>query len=276
MSKLNKKSDLFKRTITGVVLTAIVLMGIFYLPLSYFIGIMTVLMLWAAWEWSGLCAVKSKTMRALYVTFVFALFCAVIHVPVIFVLWAALCFWLICACFVFLYPRATFLWVPFEVVKLTVGIFALVPCWLAVNVIRGAQDGAFVLLFMLLIIWVCDTGAYFMGRSFGRHALMPHVSPKKTWEGLWGGLLFVLVVAILWSLFKGFSPWKWLLMIVFSFIVAIISVVGDLTESMLKRAAGVKDSGVILPGHGGILDRIDSLMAAAPIFLLGCLLLGMV
>jgi phosphatidate cytidylyltransferase len=119
------------------------------------------------------------------------------------------------------------------------------------------------LLCMFLLIWVNDTFAYLVGIVFGRHKLIPRISPKKSWEGFFGGILFTLVSTLL---FHHFYPqialWKWL---VFGLLTAVSSVFGDLAESMLKRAANLKDSGTLLPGHGGVLDRIDSLLLASPV-----------
>jgi phosphatidate cytidylyltransferase len=120
-------------------------------------------------------------------------------------------------------------------------------------------------LILLSLVAAADIGAYFTGRRFGRTKLAPQVSPGKTWEGVLGGAVAVSVVALLW-IWMGLFAWRFL---VVALAVFAASVVGDLTESLFKRGAGLKDSGSILPGHGGILDRIDSLTAAAPVYVLG-------
>jgi phosphatidate cytidylyltransferase len=143
------------------------------------------------------------------------------------------------------------------------GLLALVPCWLALVHITFATQNTHWVLFTLALVWAADTGAFFAGRWLGRVPLAPRVSPKKTWEGVIGGVLlsgFVAWVAAHWLLPVN-HPWPFVMVCV---AVAALSIVGDLTESMLKRAAGLKDSGSLFPGHGGMLDRIDSVTAAAP------------
>ncbi|MCP4411035.1 MAG: phosphatidate cytidylyltransferase, partial [Gammaproteobacteria bacterium] len=134
--------------------------------------------------------------------------------------------------------------------------------------------GSSLLLFSLCLVWAADTGAFIAGKAFGKHKLAPHVSPKKTWEGVAGGALLAILVAIVSSHLLSI-PDKQLpglaLMVV---IIVSYSVIGDLTESIFKRLAGVKDSGNILPGHGGVLDRIDGLTAVMPLCLLGYAILG--
>jgi phosphatidate cytidylyltransferase len=121
-------------------------------------------------------------------------------------------------------------------------------------------------MYALLIVWLADSGAYFAGRRFGGAKLAPAVSPGKTWAGLWGGLVVCALLAV------GVATWRglpWLALLAVTCVVTLFSVVGDLNESLAKRYAGVKDSGSLIPGHGGVLDRFDSLLAAAPILMLG-------
>jgi phosphatidate cytidylyltransferase len=132
-------------------------------------------------------------------------------------------------------------------------------------------DGQALLLFLLVLIAAADVGAYFGGRRFGRRKLAPRVSPGKTLEGLVAGFATAGLAAAAGAYLLGFPALPWLALCL---LVALVSVVGDLSESMFKRRAGLKDSGALLPGHGGILDRIDSVTAASPVFLLGLHLLG--
>ena len=146
--------------------------------------------------------------------------------------------------------------------------------WLAVNLIRQQPDGRWMVLWLIVVIAAADTGAYFAGRRFGSKKLLPNVSPGKTWEGVWGGLVLAVligqVVVISSGLISLFGMFGWLTLAVF---VVAVSVVGDLFESVVKRISDAKDSGNILPGHGGVLDRIDSLLAAAPLYALVTMLL---
>ena len=144
------------------------------------------------------------------------------------------------------------------------GTLVLVPLFVALVTLY--QSGPINLLFALVIVWAADVGAYFAGKRFGRVKLAPGISPGKTWEGVFGGLVLVSVIALAFALFADIAP---AVLIPFSMAAAALSIVGDLTVSMFKRTAGLKDSGKLFPGHGGILDRIDSVSAAAPLFALG-------
>jgi phosphatidate cytidylyltransferase len=141
-----------------------------------------------------------------------------------------------------------------------------------VNYLRNSPHGIAILLVLFALIWGADSGAYFVGKKWGKHKLLPQVSPGKTWEGL-SGALGVTVIITFFSLFIFKVPYiRWPVALCLALITVLFSIVGDLFESMLKRRVGLKDSGHSLPGHGGILDRIDSLTAAAPIFASGLLI----
>jgi phosphatidate cytidylyltransferase len=150
------------------------------------------------------------------------------------------------------------------------GAAVLVPPFVALGRLalttRGLASGPIAVLWLVLLVVAADVGAYFAGRSLGKRKLAPRVSPGKTWEGVGGGLALVALVAACGALYFGLPP---LAAIAFACAVGIFSVIGDLTESMFKRAAGLKDSGNWLPGHGGLLDRLDSVTAAAPLYALG-------
>ncbi len=148
------------------------------------------------------------------------------------------------------------------------GLMVLIPCWLAINFIRNIpESGIYILLYLFVLIWGADSGAYFAGKLWGKTKIAPKVSPGKTWEGL-GGALIVTLIITLGTLYGVHTPYRlWAFVCLITVVTILFSVAGDLFESMLKRNAGLKDSGRLLPGHGGILDRIDSLTAAAPVFL---------
>jgi phosphatidate cytidylyltransferase len=153
---------------------------------------------------------------------------------------------------------------------LVCGLAVLAPAFVALARLQissgGFARGPLIVLWLVLMVCAADIGAYFAGRAFGRRKLAPRVSPGKTWEGAVGGLAMVALVAAGGALYFGLPP---LIVVVFGGGVGIFSVIGDLTESMFKRAAALKDSGTLLPGHGGLLDRIDSVTAAAPLYALG-------
>jgi phosphatidate cytidylyltransferase len=153
------------------------------------------------------------------------------------------------------------------------GYLTLIPAWLALLTIRqwdyqfDQNNGAWLSLFVFGIVWAADIGAYFAGKKFGSHKLMPRVSPGKTMEGFIGGMIAVAILAIAVMYKQQIDIADWLVLVTGCVVIGVISAFGDLSESMLKRDAGIKDSGNILPGHGGLLDRIDSLTAAMPVFL---------
>ncbi len=153
-----------------------------------------------------------------------------------------------------------------------IGVVLLVPSWIAMVVLHSISP--YWLLLMMVLIWGADTGAYFSGRAFGKRKLAPQVSPGKSWEGVAGAMAMAVVVALVGGVLLDVSGVALLGLVFLSLITVAFSIVGDLVESLMKRRVGVKDSGTLLPGHGGVLDRIDSLTAAAPVFALGVFLLG--
>ena len=156
-----------------------------------------------------------------------------------------------------------------SVPKLLAGMLVIPAAMLSMNVIHGKPDGPEWLLYGLVLVWVADSGAYFSGRRFGRHKLAPAISPGKTLEGLYGGIAAVCLYTILAAFYFALDPVTSASLLLLAVVLTLVSVAGDLFESVLKRERGVKDSGAILPGHGGILDRIDSVLAAMPVFMVG-------
>lgn len=141
-------------------------------------------------------------------------------------------------------------------------------CWFSLSWLHDQPNGPFVVFLLLLVIWASDVGAYFSGKQFGKHKLAPVISPKKTWEGVYGGIVLAIAAAFLWtSLIAGLSIPAFALVIM-TVLTTLTSVGGDLFISIHKRTVGLKDTGTIFPGHGGILDRYDSLLAGAPFFAL--------
>lgn len=165
----------------------------------------------------------------------------------------------------------------YELDEITMNFAAIVyiPMTLATAVLMrsGMGDGMFLIYLLLIIEWFTDSGAYFIGSAFGRHKLMPKVSPKKSVEGAVGGIAAAVIGALLLNIFTGLVAW-WL-MILIAVIVSVSGQIGDLCESAVKRWAGVKDSGNLIPGHGGILDRFDSMLFASPLLFLILTLVGM-
>lgn len=195
-------------------------------------------------------------------------------------LWTAASWWLLGLILVLRYPQSAKLWRESVWLKSLFGLVTLVPFFWSLVAIRGynfyhdPMMGAWILLFVMGLVWAADSGAYFFGKAFGKHKLAPAVSPGKTIEGMCGGLFTASLLAIGVTWWMGFVPVKMGIVLFCSLLAVLASVLGDLTESMFKREAGIKDSGTLLPGHGGVLDRIDSLTAALPVFLLSYLLLS--
>lgn len=159
---------------------------------------------------------------------------------------------------------------------LVLGGLVLVTAWFSIVLLHAAPThGPALVLYLFVLIWVADSGAYFAGRAFGRRKLSPYVSPGKTWAGVVGALAGAVISAVALTFSGVVNQAAFVPVLALSLLVTVVSIGGDLWESRLKREAGVKDSGQLLPGHGGMLDRIDSLLAAAPVFALGAGLIGM-
>lgn len=257
-----------QRVLTALVLAPLALAGLFGLSAGGFALFTALVLLLGAWEWARLAGFDSVPVRLLY-TLGLALLLLLAWwgdwMTATWPLWLGALGWLINAWWVSRYPRATEQWRK-PVTRMAMGVWVLFPCWIGFYQLR--QEGSEWLLFVLLLVWVADIGAYFAGRRFGRRKLAPHVSPGKSWEGVFGGWVAVAVLVFVYALWLPLGVGQALGLLPLALVVAFISVIGDLLESMLKRLRGLKDSSHLLPGHGGILDRIDSLTAAVPLFAL--------
>ncbi len=260
-----------QRFLTAIVLAPLALYGVFGLPLSEFIYLLDFVILLAAWEWANLSGLEKQPQRLVYVAGVAALvvllhsFYSIVPMELVFI--ATVLAWIIAFIWVIKYPSGAGWQKSWQ--RLLIGLVVLLPCWLAFVQLKAAEEGELQILLLLLLVWGADIGAYFSGKKFGNQKLAPNVSPGKTREGLYGGLLTCLAVAVLFSVFASLSFVQTALLVCVSLVTGLISVLGDLFESMLKRYRGIKDSSQLLPGHGGVLDRIDSLTAASPVFVLG-------
>ena len=282
----SKSSTLKKRILTALILLPLALIAIFELPLVYFALFTGVVLSIGAWEWGpfiGFCNKRRRLgLMALLISsmLAFAYYAGlydsgkieVFHQAVEYAIWISVVWWVVALGLVISYPRSARFWRSGRWIKGIFGLVTLLPAWLAINVIRSfeyqenPQNGAWLLLYVLALVWAADIGAYFAGKVFGKRKLMPNVSPGKTIEGMLGGMVAsatLIFIVLQTPLFVGYNG---LDVVWISLIVVASSVLGDLLESMLKRQAGIKDSGTILPGHGGILDRVDSLTAALPVF----------
>jgi len=260
---------------TAIVLIAITLGVLFYLPPSVFCLLFGLVGLAASWEWTSLMGLKRRPTRLLYVVLMAFVFFNALFIPIPWILFLGCVWWIFSVGLIIAYPKGSQCWSKGIFWRGIMGILVLLPCWVALNFIRNQSDGIFGLIFLFILIWGADSTAYFVGRKWGKHKLAALVSPGKSIQGLMGALLFALIAALIVLAMTHTISSEWLWVILLSLVTVLFSVVGDLFESMLKRCVGIKDSGNLLPGHGGLLDRIDSLTAAAPLFAFGALLLGM-
>jgi phosphatidate cytidylyltransferase len=264
-----------ERVLTAVALAAVMLGVMLGLPAIATVWLLTVLVLVGAWEWAGFLGAASPATRAAFTAVVAAALVACLylyaHSPqfVRITMLVAMAWWFVAFLWLCLAPARVN---PFTAAL--AGLLSLVPCWLALVYVTLATQSTRWVLFTLALVWAADTGAFFAGRWLGRVPLAPRVSPKKTWEGVFGGVLTAGIVAWITATFL-FDVEVWPF-VTTCLAVAALSIVGDLTESMLKRAAGIKDSGSLFPGHGGMLDRIDSVTAAAPALVFALISFGIV
>lgn len=264
---------LLQRVLTAVVLVPLAIAAVWFLPTGVVVAIFGAMVIIGAWEWTHLMRVSSTTARIMYVGMVMVLGLVLwglssAHLWSLGVLIFAALWWLVAFIWVLNYPAG----LPVDSKRTglagVVGLLIMLPSIPAIALLHS--KGAEWVLILFVIIWAADTGAYFAGRSLGRRKLAPQVSPGKTWEGFVGGLVggvsIGLVAIYLLTPFASGISYLW-----FALAAALIvatSVVGDLAESMFKRHAAIKDSGTLFPGHGGVLDRLDSMFAAAPILAL--------
>lgn len=257
-----------QRVLTALILIPLALLGLFGLDSGGFALFTAVVVLLAAWEWanlSGFSHIVPRLGYVLVVALVMLIGWQTHAVMATWPLWLALLGWLVSFYWVATYPDSTKQWSrPW--LRLLAGLWVLLPCW--VGFVQLRLSGTEWLLYVLLIVWLADIGAYFAGRRFGRRKLAPRVSPSKSWEGVYGGMLATAILAIVFAIILELGFPRGVGLMVTTVIVTLVSVLGDLLESMFKRLRGIKDSGDLLPGHGGVLDRIDSLTAAVPLFAL--------
>ncbi len=270
------------RVITALLMAPAALAPVLLLPTPWVVGVGARLFLAGLWEWFRLAEVEDTLARSVLLVVNLLLMVMIVWASptdaggslvlfklavVVGVVW-----WLLAMLWLMHYDFASDHDTHARVFKLAAATLSVIPAWCALALIH--RDGAGWLLVALGIIWAADTGAYFAGRAFGKHKLSPRISPNKTVEGLVGGAVAGVSIAVIGAALLGTTAAVLPLVALAAFVTVIFSVVGDLFESLLKRHVGAKDSGTMIPGHGGLLDRLDSVLAALPVFALGKIWLG--
>ncbi|UZJ45847.1 phosphatidate cytidylyltransferase [Marinimicrobium sp. C6131] len=278
-----------QRVITAVVLASVFVLALVYLPGPLFSAFAATITLIGAWEWANLSGLSQRWQRGVYVLVVGgllalgAVYLGVHQLPeqaldnrellesqsLAFrnILMVGCVWWALALLWVQGYPSSALLWHS-RWMRALMGFFVLVPAWAGLSYLRVQDSGLWLLVLLVAIVACADIGGYFAGRRWGKHKLAVSVSPGKTWEGFAGGVAANTLLALLVGYFWQGSVLFWLAIILPT---SLVSVLGDLLESMVKRQRGIKDSSALLPGHGGVLDRVDSLTSAAPVFALALL-----
>jgi len=269
-----------QRVLTALLLLPLVMALIFAAPPQWFLILLAIVLLGGSWEYLRLAGVSGQAGGYLLVVL------QAVTLAILFRYrndWAAGMVWylsLCCAAWLLLfirlpaYRQETRADGTYRVVSIATSLLSITACWFALGWLRVQPQGSWLILLLLLIVWAADTGAYFSGKTFGKKKLAPRISPGKTQAGLVGGLISAALIALLAAWLMPIESIEPVRLVLLSLVTALVSVGGDLMISMHKRTSGFKDSGSLLPGHGGILDRLDSLLAAAPFFALGLLVSG--
>jgi phosphatidate cytidylyltransferase len=269
-----------QRVLTALILIPLVLAAIFALPARWFVLLLAIIFLGGCWEYRRLAGLFSHWAGYLLVLMQASIFVILFrhinHWNTNDLVYMSICCaaWLLMFFRLFFYRPGTHPDNAYRLVSFATAIVSVTTGWFAIGWIRIHPDGSWLLLLLLLIVWSADTGAYFAGRAFGKRKLAPQISPGKTQAGLLGGLIAASLTAPIAANLMPLAGMEATRLILLAMIAALISVGGDLMISLHKRTSGFKDSGNLLPGHGGVLDRLDSLMAAAPFFALGLLVTG--
>lgn len=260
---------MLKRIITAILLIPLVFFGTILIPNNYFFAILLAIICAGAWEYCKIIQIKNLALKISYIVFIACLATVLLLFQklLIFIIIFASLWWLLNIVWIVSYPNNIKFWHTGWALKIINGILIFVPIVLSLSFVQK-ENPEMVFLFLTLV-WGTDSGGFIVGNIFGKHKFSPKVSPNKTTEGVIGAFLFSMLFSMIYVLLKNNTIGEqYLIFLLLSILVSFYSIVGDLFESLYKRVAKVKNSGNILPGHGGIFDRIDSLVAAAPIFCL--------
>lgn len=258
---------LLPRILSAIVMAVLFVCAVFVLDASDFILAIGIVVCLAGWEWARLSGVKHQLGRVLYAALIGGVCVAVLKTDLVKtslyispVLWALALYWVI------RYP----IQLQWQSVgsRLLFGVLVLSTTWSALVVLKQSDGFVVWVLLLMGLIWGADSGAYFAGRAFGKRKLAPAVSPGKSWEGVFGGVVLTQAGVMVFASSSDYSFSGWVLLAMIALVTSFVSVLGDLTESLFKRHEKLKDSSYLIPGHGGVMDRVDSLTAAAPIYVL--------
>lgn len=264
-----------QRVITAAILFLLCAAVLLWANLFEFALVTAFVVLLAAYEWAGLLGLKRWPAVAAYLLGFVLCLLAASYLASLFVLLLAVVVWLLLIEAVFCFAKGREVkWLSHRCVKAVLGYLVLAGLWVALNALFAAEMGRAWLLYAMAVVWLVDIAGFFVGRRFGRRKLCERVSPKKTWEGVGGGLVLLLVYALVGAFWLGLPLERAVLFVLFTLLAGVFGIYGDLYESVLKRQAGVKDSGRLLPGHGGVLDRVDGLMAGLPVMAVTMIMLG--
>jgi phosphatidate cytidylyltransferase len=273
-------NGLSTRVATALVLAPLAIAMVLWAPTPLFAALAGAAMLLALWEWTRLARLPSRPLRALVVALAASLMAALwwSRSPDLMLIAVAVgvAWWLIAMVWLRHHRFGAADTVANRSLKSAAGILIIVAGWAALVHLHGSPLGPWWTLYALALVWAADVGAYFAGRAFGRRKLAPNISPGKTWAGVWGALASAAMLALVGG-WLGFGIGGVMLaaLTLLALISVAVSIVGDLFESLVKRHSQSKDSGSLLPGHGGVFDRIDSVLAAVPVFVAGKRLLGL-
>ncbi len=264
---------LWQRVITALILVPPVLFGLIYGETLWVAMVTGIIIAVGAKEWSSLAKLNKPYQYLSYITFVILCLLGtyLIHEQqlAMLVIYTGAGWWLMASGLIIKAEQSGHLPEINRPVKIIVGILTLVPSWLGLVVMHGGALAVdrFMLIFLFILIWSADIFGCFCGKKWGKNKIAPLVSPGKTWQGAAGAMVGCALISICFSINKQFQLSESIIFLLICLVTVIVSIIGDLMESLLKRHANVKDSGTLLPGHGGVLDRIDSFTAASPVFL---------
>lgn len=260
------------RIITAVILLLTFGAGLIFASIDLFALALGVVVAAGAWEWGRMSGLAHEDAQTVYAALVGVVSLVALYLPysetwIQWLMLAGVLFWMTVPALFYLSPRQAEIVTP-NTALLGIGLLVFVVAAVAIQYLRSfaPQGSSWLLLYALCIVWFMDIGAYFSGRRFGQRKLAPSISPGKTWEGVYGGLLVTGLLLLLVMLVADFADGNRFKLLVATLLAAVVSVLGDLYESRIKRAAHIKDSSQLLPGHGGVLDRLDGVVAALPVF----------